>query len=184
MTGPQAIRRELLAAINFGIDYGLPVPKEISFFIEMPHINLDSAADLCGWADWLGYAGTIPATFGQPASHLDDPFKADRWITNIYFDWRGTRICLYAIDPITPEQAQHWIDSGAAARHADRIAAQAVSVDPTPVHYLEADSDGDDDDRMACGQRVGDAVKTGSYTGVAAKVTCSGCRPVADVWSD
>lgn len=53
-----------------------------------------------------------------------------------------------------------------------------------PVHFLEADSDGDDDDRMACGQRFGDAVKTGFYTGVAAKVTCPECRPVADVWSD
>ena len=127
MTDQQAIRRELLAAINFGIDYGLPVPKEISFSIEMPHIDLDSAADLCGWADWLGYTGTIPATFGQPASHLDDPIKADRWITNIYFDWRGTRICLYALDPITPEQAQHWIDSGAAGRHADLIAKQVLA---------------------------------------------------------
>lgn len=127
----QAIRRELLAAINFGIDYGLPVPEEISFSIEMPHINLDSAADLCGWADWLGYSDTIPATFGQPASHLDDPLKADRWITNIYFDWRGTRICLYALDPITPEQAQHWIDSGAAARHADRIAAEVAAEQAT-----------------------------------------------------
>jgi hypothetical protein len=127
ITDQQAKRRELIAAVNAGIDFGLPVPEEISFSIEMPHIDLDSAADLCGWADWLGYTGTIPATFGQPASHLDDPLKADRWITIIYFDWHGTRICLYALDPITPEQAQHWIDSGAAARHADRIAAIATA---------------------------------------------------------
>jgi hypothetical protein len=100
ITDQQDLRLQLLAAINFGIDFGLPAPKEISFSIEMPHIDLDSAADLCGWADWLGYTDTIPATFGQPASHLDNPLKADRWITNIYFDWRGTRICLNALDPI------------------------------------------------------------------------------------
>ncbi len=126
ITDEQTIRRELIAAINAGIDVGLPVPKEISFSIETPHIDLDSAADLCGWADWLGCTDTISATFGQPASHLGDPLKADRWLTNVYFDWRGTTICLGAIDPITPEQAQHWIDSGAAARHADRIAAQSA----------------------------------------------------------
>ena len=125
ITDPQELRRELIAAINAGIDFGLPVPKEISFAIETPHVEVDSAADLCGWAYWLGYTGTILTTDGQPASHLDDPHRADRWPTNIYFDWRGAWTCLGAVDPITPEQAQHWIDSGAAARHADRIAAMA-----------------------------------------------------------
>lgn len=63
-------------------------------------------------------------------------------------------------------------------------AKQATGDDSRIVHYLEPGSDGYADDRMACGQRFGDAVKTGSYTGVLAKVTCPGCRPVADEWSD
>jgi hypothetical protein len=152
MTDEQTIRRELFAAINAGIGVGLPAPEEISFSIEMPHIDLDSAADLCGWADWLGYTGTISATFGQPASHLDDPLKADRWITSIYFGWRGTRICLYALDPITPEQAQHWIDSGAAARHADRIAEQREH----ERIILPADAPGMPECSPACDDQDGD----------------------------
>lgn len=66
----------------------------------------------------------------------------------------------------------------------ERLVSVHAALNPAPVHYLEPGSDGDDDDRMGCGQRFGDAVKTGSYTGVLAKVTCPGCRPVADEWSD
>ena len=65
-----------------------------------------------------------------------------------------------------------------------RLDEQATGDDSRAVHYLEAGSDGDGDDRMACGLRFGDAVKTSAYTGVAAKVTCPKCRPVADVWSE
>ena len=65
-----------------------------------------------------------------------------------------------------------------------RLDEQATGDDSRIVHYLEPGSDGDDDDRMACGQRFRDAVKTGAYTGVPGDVTCSGCRLVADEWSE
>jgi hypothetical protein len=117
MTDQQARRRELFAAINAGVDFGLPVPCDIR--LDSDHIDFDSAADLCGWADWFGYTPAIPATHGQPHPDLADPAKSDEWLTNIYFTWRGDMLYLGARDPITAEQRQHWIDSGQAANFAE-----------------------------------------------------------------
>ncbi|GGN40340.1 hypothetical protein FHR83_007060 [Actinoplanes campanulatus] len=133
----QARRRELIAAINAGVDFGLPAPCDIR--LHSNHIDLDSAADLCGWADWFGYTQTIPATEGQPHPDLADPAKSDEWLTNIYFNWRGTMLHLGARDPITDEQRQHWIDSGAAARFAEPEQAPpavAEPASPAPVGDL------------------------------------------------
>lgn len=47
---------------------------------------------------------------------------------------------------------------------------------PTPtVHYLDYDADGDRDDRVACGVRVGDI---NSYTTSIDRITCPRCRAV------
>ncbi len=126
ITDEQAKRRELIAAVNAGIDFGLPAPQSVSF-VAGPHLQLDSAADLCGWADWFGYTQTIPATFGQPHPELADPARSDEWLTNLYFDWCGTMLHLGARDPITDEQRQHWIDSGSAARFAEPEPAEQVA---------------------------------------------------------
>lgn len=69
-------------------------------------------------------------------------------------------------------------DRGFMAEHR-RVA--ALLVDETLVHFLEPGVDGDDDDRMACGERFGDAVKTGAFTGVEADVTCPACRTSAQL---
>jgi hypothetical protein len=53
---------------------------------------------------------------------------------------------------------------------------------PAPVHYLEYGVDGDDDDRMACGQRFGDAVKKGQFSGDPDQVTCPACLPTAALY--
>lgn len=115
----QTLRREVFAAVNAGVDFGLPVPLTVSFTADSPFITLDSAADLCGWADWFGYAPAIPATHGQPHPNLADPFQSDEWLTNIYFTWRGDTLHLGARDPITDEQRQHWVDCGQAAIFAE-----------------------------------------------------------------
>ncbi len=130
----QAIRRELIAAVNAGIDFGLPAPEAIRFGAG-PELQLDSAADLCGWADWFGYAKTVPSTFGQPHPNLADPFQSDEWLTNLYFDWRGDTLHLGACDPITDEQRQHWTDSGQAANFAEPKATETATADPTGLTY-------------------------------------------------
>ena len=136
MTDQQARRRELLAAVNAGVDVGLPTPNDIR--LDTERIYFDSAADLCGWADWFGYTAPILATHGQPHPNLADPFQSDEWLTNVYFEWRGDMLHLGARDPITDEQRQHWVDSGQAANFAepaDDPTGQLYSreEDPTPV---------------------------------------------------
>jgi hypothetical protein len=115
----QAARREVFDTVHAGIVFGLPAPLTVSFAAGGPHITLDNAADLCGWADWFGYTETIPATFGQPHPNLADPFQSDEWLTNLYMDWRGNWLMLGARDPITEEQQRHWVDSGKAATFAE-----------------------------------------------------------------
>ena len=84
------------------------------------------------------------------------------------------------------EVVRHLTNAVAAYKtlQAERLTDIFAVLDSTPVHYLEPGYAGDDDDRMACGLRFGDAVKTSAYTGVPGDVTCSGCRPVADEWSE
>jgi hypothetical protein len=184
ITDQQARRREILAAINAGIDVGLPVPRDIRLYSD--HIDFDSAADLCGWADWLGHTETIPATYGQPHPNLADPAKSDEWLTNVHLRWAGGMLWLGAIDSITDEQRQHWIDSGQAARFAEPAAEDPVGavVDggelvpeiSVPVHYLEPGADGEDTDRMACGVLFRDAVQNSAFATSPEQVTCPACR--------
>jgi hypothetical protein len=100
--------------------------------------------------------------------------------------WRHVtcKACVAGAAPKTGELVDQDAEDAAAfdrgfMREHRRVA--ALLVDGALVHYPEPGVDGDDDDRMACGERFGDAVKTGGFTGVEADVTCPACRASAQL---
>jgi hypothetical protein len=87
----QAGRREVFAAVNAGLDAGLPAPRVVSFDnAAWPSVVFDNVGDLGRWAAWFGYAMTVPA---------------ER--TDLYRPWRGGVLHLGAKAPVacSPECA-------------------------------------------------------------------------------
>lgn len=125
----QPDRREVFAAINAGIDAGLPFPSCVSIGdaiatpISSVYITLDSLSDLCAWRDFFGMQKRSVSS--QPYPSLTDPAVMRIWVSGVWMDWRGWHLSLQAQDPITNEQRDEWMASGAADRHAAYLAAQA-----------------------------------------------------------
>jgi hypothetical protein len=86
----QAARREVFAAVNAGLDAGLPAPHMVSFGAVWPSVVFDNVDDLGRWAAWFGFGMTIPA--GR---------------TDLYRPWRGGVLRLGAKAPVacSPECA-------------------------------------------------------------------------------
>jgi hypothetical protein len=108
----QVTRAQIIHTISDAIANGLPAPKGISFLPGSVTITFDGAVDLRAWEP----------VFGGEYSRNDIPYPADlqpgewsEWLTRIWKQWNGWHLSLHADDPIRPEQAQSWIDSGRAA---------------------------------------------------------------------
>lgn len=159
MPDGQPDRRQVFDAISAGLDVGLPAPLGVAFICGSPDVTLENVADLRQWAARFGYAGDLPATFGQPHPNLADPFQSDQWLTNLYMDWRGYRLRLGSKDAITEEQQRHWVDSGRAADHAEPKPADA---DPTGLTYSRELDEADDPTPVSPAR--GGPVHTGAVT--------------------
>jgi hypothetical protein len=119
-------RREAFAAINAGLNGGLPAPSQVSIHddhtIPSVYITLDSLADLCAWRDHFGMQKR--SVGGQPHPSLSDPADMQIWASSVWMEWRGWHLSLRAQDPITDEQIAEWVNSGQAASFAAHEAKQ------------------------------------------------------------
>lgn len=128
---PSAERRaQTLRAFLGGMNAGeLPAPTGIRFTETTAAVDLESIADLELWAGYFQFPTADDGyhyRHGQPYPDLADPSNSDTWIVTRHRYFNGWFFTLSATGPITDEQRQQWIDSGKAAGHAARIAAEAV----------------------------------------------------------
>jgi hypothetical protein len=124
----QPDRREVFAAINGGLEAGLPAPQSVNLYpdhaIPTASITLDSLADLCAWRDHFGMQKR--SVDGQPYPSLTDPTDMEIWSVSVWMEWRGWHLRLNAQDPIADEQIAEWFNSGQAARFAEPEPAPVV----------------------------------------------------------
>jgi hypothetical protein len=119
MTTDNNARVAAYRTIAVGINRGLPAPKAVRFSDTTLTVELDNARDLDSWTEHFEFpaAGVYAGRNWQPYPDLVDPANSDQWITSAWRPWNGWHLYLEAVDPITDEQRQQWIDSGRAAQH-------------------------------------------------------------------
>lgn len=157
MTDEQPNRREVFAAINAGIDAGLPVPWEVRILrpidsaASTANIDLGGRADLEQWLTWFGMQSRDVTTDLYP-----DNGNPDRICSRVWSTWRGWHLGLNSRDLI------------------------AGIADAEHLHYLEPGSgDGDLSNVLACGLTV--ATSGSGYVKDEARVTCRACRAAAQL---
>jgi hypothetical protein len=120
--GLRVTRAQIIHIISDAITNGLPAPQDISFRAGSVTLTFDGAEDLRLWEP----------TFGGEYSRSELPYPAQKqpgewreWLTRAWKQWNGWHLSLHGDDPIRPEQAQSWVDSGRAAEywaHAEKTA--------------------------------------------------------------
>jgi hypothetical protein len=96
MTDERPDRREVFAAINAGLDAGLPAPMDVRLIPANSNgpacagIDLESRADLEQWRAW----------FGMQDRHITTDLYSDRICSRVWEKWRGWHLGLNARDAI------------------------------------------------------------------------------------
>lgn len=133
MTQTVPDRAAVYREVASGIADGLPAPVRLHFNGNFFGLDFDSIAELRQWAERFEIEISNDAGQPYPKARLTDPAKATDWLISEFKKWNSQRVHLTALDPITDEQRQYWINSGQADQHEDVETTRQYVANAAPV---------------------------------------------------